>query len=73
MNYHGVHVLILLSAISSSILGLRHHILKKAGSPLHLGSDKFDGYALLFDCDGVIVETEVNLMILYCLINCCNY
>lgn len=33
--------------------------MKKAGlCKLQAGSDKFEGYALLFDCDGVIVETE---------------
>jgi len=36
--------------------------LTRVGSPLvcklQAGADNYDGYALLFDCDGVIVETE---------------
>lgn len=62
MNPSGQIFILLVSVISGYILALRNHVVRKVNPlkwKLQTGSDKFDGYALLFDCDGVIVETEV--------------
>lgn len=40
---------------------LRYHESRVRSRSMVLKATDYSGYALLFDCDGVIVETEVNL------------